>query len=84
MIAERLIEQGVAPDRARARAREEFGDFERARVLCEGIGAEQARRHEWGEMFDSLAKDVRFFPPVEHFSSGNPGNLSTKTSALRP
>jgi len=60
MIAERLIEQGVALDCARARAREEFGDFERARVLCEGIGAEQARRHEWGELFDSLAKDVRF------------------------
>ena len=60
MIAERLIEQGVAPDRARARAREEFGDFERARALCEGIGAEQARRHEWGELLDSLATDVRF------------------------
>jgi len=60
MIAERLIEEGVAPDRARARAREAFGDFERARALCEGIGAEQARRHEWGELLDSVAKDVRF------------------------
>ena len=60
MIAERLIQQGVAPDRARARAREEFGDFERARALCEGIGADQARRHEWGELLDSLGKDVRF------------------------
>ena len=60
MIAERLIQQGVAPDRARARAREEFGDFERARALCEGIGADQARRHQWGELLDSLAKDVRF------------------------
>jgi len=60
MIADRLIQQGMAPDRARARAREEFGDFERARALCEGIGADQARRHEWGELLDSLAKDVRF------------------------
>src|SRR6478672_7617830 len=60
MIAERLIEHGVAPDQARARAREEFGDYERARALCEGIGADQARRHEWSELVDSLAKDVRF------------------------
>ena len=60
MMAERLIEQGVAADHARARAREEFGDFERARAVCEGIGAEQARRHAWGELLDSLTKDVRF------------------------
>ena len=67
MLAERLIQQGVAPDRARARAREEFGDFERARALCEGIGADQARRHEWGELLDSLAKDVRFaFRSLRH------------------
>ena len=59
MIAERLIGQGMAPDQARARAREEFGDFERARSLCEGIGAEMARRHEWAELLDSLAKDAR-------------------------
>ena len=60
MIAARLVEQGMEPDRARARAREEFGDVERARALCEGIGAEQERRHEWAELLDSVRKDVRF------------------------
>ena len=44
----------MPPDQARARAREEFGDIERARALCEGIGAEQERRHEWAELFDSV------------------------------
>ncbi len=60
MIAARLIEQGMDPARARARAREEFGDFEHARALCEGIGAEQERRREWAELLDSVRKDVRF------------------------
>jgi len=60
MIAERLIEQGMTADRAHARAREEFGDFERARAVCERIGAEQERRQQWAELLDSLAKDVRF------------------------
>src|SRR6476646_6902988 len=58
MIASRLVAQGMGPDQARARAREQFGDIERARLLCEGIGAEQERRHEWAELFNSILKDV--------------------------
>lgn len=60
MIAARLVADGLTPEQARARAREQFGDIERARQLCEGIGAEQERRHEWAELFDSMRKDVRF------------------------
>jgi predicted permease len=60
MIASCHVANGMTPDQARARAREEFGDLERARRLCEGIGAEQARRHEWSELVDSVGKDVRF------------------------
>ena len=60
MIAARHVANGVSPDEARARARTEFGDMERARRLCEDIGAEQERRHEWSELLDSVRKDVRF------------------------
>jgi len=60
MIASRLMGEGVPPDQARIRAREEFGDFERARTQCEQIGVKEERRHEWGELLDSLAKDIRF------------------------
>ena len=60
MIASRLTAEGMPPDQARARAREEFGDFERARTQCEEIGVREERRHEWGELFDSAAKDIRF------------------------
>ena len=60
MIAARHIANGVAPDIARAQARREFGDIERARQLCEGIGAERERRHEWRELLDSVGNDVRF------------------------
>jgi predicted permease len=60
MIASRLVAGGMSPDAARVRAQAEFGDIERARQLCESIGAGQARRHEWAELFDSVAKDVRF------------------------
>jgi putative ABC transport system permease protein len=60
MIAARHVANGVAPDEARARARTEFGDMERARRICEDIGAGQKRRHEWSELLDSVRKDVRF------------------------
>jgi predicted permease len=60
MIASRLVADGMTPDQARIRAREEFGDFERARMQCEQIGARAERRHEWGELLDSVAKDIRF------------------------
>jgi putative ABC transport system permease protein len=60
MIAARHIANGMAPGEARQRAREEFGDFDRARRLCEGIGAERERRHEWAELIDSIRSDVRF------------------------
>lgn len=60
MIAARLVAEGMAPEQARARAREQFGDIDRARRLCEGIGAEQERRHEWAELFDSMRKDALF------------------------
>ena len=60
MIASRLMAEGVPPDQARARAKEEFGDFERARAQCERIGAREERRHEWGELLESLVKDIRF------------------------
>jgi predicted permease len=60
MIAERLIADGVPPDEARARARREFGDIDRARALCEGIDAREERRHEVAELLDSVRKDVRF------------------------
>src|SRR4029079_17039608 len=60
MIVSRLVADGMAPDKARTRAREQFGDLERARRQCERIGAEQERRHEWAELFDSIVKDVRF------------------------
>jgi hypothetical protein len=60
MIAARLAAEGVAPDEARARARREFGDIERARQLCEGIGAERERRGEWAELVGSVRQDIRF------------------------
>jgi predicted permease len=60
MIAVRLIAEGVSPEQARARARREFGDIERARRLCETIGARQERRHEWAEWVESVRKDARF------------------------
>ena len=60
MIAARLVASGLPPDAAMAQARREFGDIERARALCERIGAEQERRHEWAELMDSVLKDVRF------------------------
>jgi putative ABC transport system permease protein len=60
MIAAHHIANGVAPHIARAQARREFGDIERARQLCEGIGADRERRHEWRELVDSMGKDVRF------------------------
>ena len=60
MIAARLVASGRAPAEAMAEARREFGDIERARALCEGIGTDQERRHEWAELFDSIGKDVRF------------------------
>ena len=60
MIAARHIANGVPPDIARVQARREFGDIERARQLCEGIGAERERRHEWRELLDSVGNDVRF------------------------
>jgi predicted permease len=60
MIAERLMREGMPREQARMRAREEFGDIERARRLCEGIGAEQQRRREWSDLVDSTGKDVRF------------------------
>jgi predicted permease len=60
MIAARHVANGLSPDEARARARVEFGDIERARRVCEDIGAHQERRHEWAELFDSIGKDCRF------------------------
>jgi predicted permease len=59
MIADRLIAAGVAPDEARARARADFGDIDRARRLCEAIDAERARRHEWAELLASVRMDAR-------------------------
>src|SRR6185436_15142033 len=59
MIAARHVANGVSPDEARARARVEFGDIERARRACEDIGAHQERRHEWAELVDSIGKDCR-------------------------
>jgi predicted permease len=60
MIAARLVAEGAAPEEARARARREFGDIERARDLCEGIGAKRERRGEWAELVGSMRQDVRF------------------------
>jgi predicted permease len=59
MIADRLIASGVNPEDARARARAEFGDIERARVLCEAIDAEQTRRRDWAEWLASVRMDAR-------------------------
>jgi len=60
MMASRYIADGISPEQARARALDEFGDLGRARHLCEEIGQKRQRRHEWGEMLDSIARDVRF------------------------
>ena len=60
MIAAKHVANGVSPDRARARALEEFGNLAAARRRCEQIGRERQRRHEWGEMLDSILKDLRF------------------------
>jgi len=60
MIAAGHIANGVPADEARARARAEFGDIERARRACEDIGTHQERRHEWAELLDSIGKDCRF------------------------
>jgi putative ABC transport system permease protein len=60
MIAAKHIAAGRSPDAARALAVREFGDMESAKRQCEAIGAEQERRHEWAEVVDSTAKDVRF------------------------
>src|ERR1044071_6776900 len=60
MIAARLTAAGMPREQAYAHAREQFGDIERARHLCESIGVEQQRRHEWSELLDSVRKDVRF------------------------
>src|SRR5688572_14928209 len=60
MIAARHVANGVSPDRARARALEEFGDLAGARHQCEAIDKQRQRRHEWSEMLDSILKDARF------------------------
>src|SRR5688572_6176781 len=60
MMASRYVADGTSPEQARARALDEFGDLGRARHLCEEIGRQRQRRHEWGEMLDSIARDVRF------------------------
>src|SRR5690349_9393661 len=59
MIAERLMREGMSREQSHIRAREQFGDLERARRLCVGIGEEQQRRREWGEMAESVLRDVR-------------------------
>ena len=59
MIAARHIAAGMPADEARAKARAEFGDIERARRECEVIGAERERRHEWSEVVASIVQDAR-------------------------
>jgi predicted permease len=60
MIAARHRAGGAPPEQARERALLEFGDIARARRLCEEIGTQRERRHQWSEMLDSIAKDARF------------------------
>jgi predicted permease len=59
MIAARHVAAGMSPDEARARARKDFGNIERARRECEDIGAERERRHEWSELLASMWHDAR-------------------------
>ena len=59
MIAARHVAAGSSPDEARAKARQEFGDIERARRECETIGADRERRHEWSELISSTWQDAR-------------------------
>jgi predicted permease len=59
MIADRFITAGLAPDEARARARAEFGDIERARRLCEAIDSERTRRLGWTDWLASVRADAR-------------------------
>jgi predicted permease len=60
MRIQELIEQGMAPDAARAAALARFGDVDRISQLCQDVGTKrnnETRRAEW---FGELRHDVRY------------------------
>jgi predicted permease len=58
--AEELIARGVAPDEARRRALEQFGDPARTVEQCSQLAADRMRRARWGRFVDSARQEARY------------------------
>jgi putative ABC transport system permease protein len=55
-----LVARGMAPDAARAQAKERFGDIAGATAACTDIGERRADRMRWSERFHSVVQDLRY------------------------
>lgn len=60
MRVRELIEQGETPERARQRALERFGDYERARSACVAINERRRTRMDIAEFFTELKQDLGY------------------------
>ncbi len=58
-LTDRLMAEGLSEDEARARARAQFGDAEKARDGCRDLGEKRLRSEGIGRFFSTLTRDVR-------------------------
>jgi hypothetical protein len=58
--ATEYVAAGIAPDVARQRAVEEFGNMDRAKRLCREIGEQRQRRRRVAEYAETIRQDVQY------------------------
>jgi len=60
MRTRELIEAGVPPDQARAKAIASFGDRDAIEAACRDERRQRVREHAWRDELDSVVQDVRY------------------------
>ena len=58
--AAEYVAAGIAPDVARRRAVEEFGNMDRAKQLCREIGEQRQRRRRVADYVDTVRQDLQY------------------------